>query len=208
MKFKKLVAFASQLAILICAASVAALAAGEVDRSFQANLTNPGSAFGSKALPLPDGKTLISVRVPVLNGVAVGDLVRLNANGSVDTSFNSPEFYPQGSNAETVHALALQPDGKILVGGIFTYVNSVERSALARLNADGSLDTTLPNIFPSGVLVENIYVYPDGRILAGGNFNPLSGSRRHITRVRANGVIDSTFDYNGGSANAFLVQPD
>ncbi|WP_198973221.1 delta-60 repeat domain-containing protein, partial [Xylophilus sp. ASV27] len=61
-------------------------------------------------------------------------LARLNADGSLDTGFNP------GANS-TVYSLAVQPDGKVLVGGAFNQLGGQRRNGLARLNADGSLDT-------------------------------------------------------------------
>ncbi len=204
------VATIAQLILLVFGLYVGARAAGEVDTSFRANLTNSGgTGWGAKVLLLPDGKMLVSVRISGLNGSAVGDLVRLNADGSVDASFNSPDFYPLGSNAKTIYALAVQDDGKILVGGSFEYVNSVERQDLARLNADGSLDITFPNVLARGSShVEEILIYPDDRVLVAGNFTSGDGSLRNLVRMNANGVVDPTFVFTGERVDAFLLQPD
>ena len=60
----------------------------------------------------------------------------LNTDGSLDTGFN----LGTGANGN-VRTTALQPDGKILIGGDFTSYNGTARNYIARLNADGSLDT-------------------------------------------------------------------
>ncbi|HUR98491.1 MAG TPA: FG-GAP-like repeat-containing protein [Pyrinomonadaceae bacterium] len=209
MKSVKRVVAVSQFLLLVLVVSFSALAAGQLDTSFKTYLTNSGGGFGNKALILPDGKILVSVRTQVLNGFFVGDLVRLNADGTIDTSFNPPDFTPPGPNARTIAALAVQPDGKILVGGTFTYVNGEERHSLARLNSDGSLDATFPNVYPNVGSVVDIVIYPDGRLLVGGNFNPLTGPIHHLTRMSANGVVDPSFDYQGPvEVRAFVLQPD
>ena len=61
-------------------------------------------------------------------------LGRLNADGTLDTGFNP------GANG-WVRSLAVQPDGKILVGGDFTLLGGQSRNYLGRVNADGTVDT-------------------------------------------------------------------
>jgi molecular chaperone DnaK len=119
-------------------------------------------------------------------------LARLNANGSLDTTFDA--------NVESftgVYALAVQPDGKILIGGDFTTVGGTTRSGLARLHANGDLDTTF-DADVDGVLGPVIYaiaVQSDGRIVIGGNFTSVGGqARTNIARLEANGALDTTFD--------------
>lgn len=94
------------------------------------------------------------------------------------------------------YAMALQPDGRLLIGGVFTSVNnSGSRSHLARLFADGSLDTAF---FNSGSGVSStiwcLAVQPDGRILIGGDFTSVNGTTRtRVARLNANGALDGSF---------------
>lgn len=114
----------------------------------------------------PDGKYLIGGLFSEVNGVAVGNLARLNADGTLDAS-----FVTSGTNT-TVTDLALQPDGKILVAGGFQTLGGATRRAIGRLNADGSLDTAFnpPTTgAQNGNFVNSISVQPDGRILVGGS---------------------------------------
>jgi len=71
-----------------------------------------------------------------VNGVTRSRVARLNADGSLDTGFD-----PGSGASSTVNAVAVQADGKVLIGGSFSSVNGVTRSRVARLNTDGSLDT-------------------------------------------------------------------
>ncbi len=82
----------------------------------------------------------------------------------------------------TVRAVVVQPDGKILIGGDFTTVLGVARNRIARLNADGTLDTTFdPN---ADGTVFSIAVQSDGKVLAGGDFNTMGGqTRKSIARL-------------------------
>jgi uncharacterized delta-60 repeat protein len=72
-------------------------------------------------------------------------LVRLNADGSVDRAFSTalgPGFVQENGRPVQGSSIALQADGKIIVGGYFQNYQGTGRTALVRLNADGSLDTT------------------------------------------------------------------
>ena len=72
-----------------------------------------------------------------VNGINLNRVARLNSDGSVDTSFN-PGIGPDG----TVNAVALDAIGRVIIGGDFDMVSGVTSGGVARLNVDGSLDTT------------------------------------------------------------------
>ena len=76
-----------------------------------------------------DGKVLMGGLFTTVNGTAHGEVARLNADGTLDTTFGNGQ---PGANS-TVFALALQPDSKVVIGGAFTTVNGVTRGgALTR----------------------------------------------------------------------------
>jgi len=112
----------------------------------------------------------------------------------------------------TVYAVAVQADGKILLGGSFTTVGGATRNRIARLNPNGSLDTGFNPGAVGPVLA--IAVQPDGRIIVGGQFTGLGGvfgttPRRQIGRLNADGSVDSTFDPGAnGPVQAIALQPD
>jgi uncharacterized delta-60 repeat protein len=94
-----------------------------------------------------------------------------------------------------VESLAVQADGKVLVGGFFTIVANLYRTNLARLTPDGRLDTNfIPGIAMYG---RRIVVQPDGRILVGG-INPGPPGRgdltRFLVRFETNGSVDASFN--------------
>ena len=138
----------------------------------------------------PDGKILVGGAFTMLGGGSTGlkprdYLGRLNADGSFDDQL-------QSGRKRARRRMAVQPDGKILVGGNFTTFGggdgTTPRNRIARLNADGSLDAT----FDPGA---NGYVYamavqPDGKILVGGLFTMLGGGG--TARRRATGSAGST----------------
>src|SRR5262249_42356936 len=90
----------------------------------------------------PDGKILASGFFTKVGSSSRRGIVRLNADGSVDTTFN-PGTGTSTTNGlpHTADTLALQTDGRVILGGRFQKFNNITQSYLARLNSDGSLDT-------------------------------------------------------------------
>ena len=115
-------------------------------------------------------------------------------------------FDPNADN--TVRVVVVQPDGKTLIGGNFSTVLGVARSRIARLNADGTLDTAFNPTANNEV--DSIAVQPDGKILVGGNFSNIGGQpRTRIARLDpVTGLADS---WNPGADNlveSIVVQAD
>ncbi|QOD61544.1 T9SS type A sorting domain-containing protein [Polaribacter haliotis] len=117
--------------------------------------------------------------------------------GSVDNSFTT---FGTGFNA-SVTAIVTQSDGKILIGGHFTTYDGIPRYKIARLNSDGSLDTTFQYTTEvtgddfSSVSIEAIKIQSDGKILIG--FSVLTNSLKaysYVYRLNTNGTLDSSFN--------------
>jgi uncharacterized delta-60 repeat protein len=157
-----------------------------------------------------DGKIIIGGDFTSYNGTARGCIARLNTDGSLDASFNAG-LGAAGTNS-SINTTAIQSDGKIIVGGNFTSYNGTAINRIARLNTDGSLDTS----FVVGTGVDN-YVFRasiqnDGKILIGGWFTTFNGSSRNwIARLNSDGSLDATFNAWAGINNTvqtFLIQSD
>ena len=107
-----------------------------------------------------------------------------------------------------MYSVALQVDGKILVGGWFTTLGGVRRSFIGRLNGDGTLD----NSFNPGAsaAVYSLALQADGKVLVGGEFNSLGEqSRNHLGRLNADGTADTSFNPGAGSTvQSLAVQAD
>ena len=84
-----------------------------------------------------DDKILIGGAFSVVSNVLKNRIVRLNSNGSIDPSYN----IGLGAN-DTIYSVVLQQDGKAIIGGAFTSFNGMQVNRIARLNVDGTLDTT------------------------------------------------------------------
>jgi uncharacterized delta-60 repeat protein len=147
-----------------------------------------------------DGKILVGGSFYFVNGVAgYGGLVRLNADGSLDTAFQAPRF------SGNVFAIVPLANGEYLVGGDFSYVGSDQRNCLVLLKASGKVDLAFNAGVFAGTLSSNdavstfptvasLAVQSDGKIIAGGIFTTVNGtSRRGLARFRANGKLDKQF---------------
>jgi len=115
----------------------------------------------------------------MLGGQVLKNIGRVNSDGTVDLSFSGVQM--GGQFGSFVGCMAVQPDGKILVGGNFDVLNGQSRVSLGRLNADGTLDESFKGgIGPyGGTYIYCLAVQPDGKVLVGGEFNTLDG-KSHI----------------------------
>lgn len=130
-------------------------------------------------------------------------LISLNADGSPDISFFSPSVADG-----FVRCIAVQKDGRILIGGDFERVGGLDRSGLARVLPDGTVDLSFFNAPLDSV--ECLAVQPDGKILAGGNFAGTGAlSPRHLVRLNADGSFDHTFNPRPNQrVRCVALQPD
>jgi hypothetical protein len=106
----------------------------------------------------------------------------VNANGTLDTGFTVGTGVTGGS--ANVTAIARQSDGNILIGGEFTSYNGTGRTRVARLNTDGTLDTSFDPGTGASSQVDAIAVQSNGRILIGGQFLQYNGANiKYVVRV-------------------------
>lgn len=163
---------------------------GTYDATFDigAGLTASSGDLSSEAVAIQsNNKTIVGGTFTHYRGTARKNLVRINSDGVVDGSFSIGSGFNYA-----VFKIAIQPDGKILVGGEFTTVNGVTRNNIARLNSNGSVDTGFTSPLVGWVLA--IKPQADGKILVGGDF---TGG---LKRLNANGTVDTTFSgtsFNG-----------
>ena len=176
---------------------------GTLDTTF-----NIGSGFGGSDEVItteiqPDGKILVGGNIWSYNGTPTYHIVRLNNDGSLDSSFNTGTGTSMGPEVNTI---ALQPDGKIIIGGKFTSYNGVSRNKIARLNANGTLDSSF-NIgsgFGTGssTSINSIGLQADGKIIVVGFFTSYSGTNRNrLIRLNPTGSIDATFNIGTGTGS-------
>ena len=169
---------------------------GSLDSTFTATGTN-GTLYDLAVQA--DGKVVIGGDFGLINDVSKLRLARLNPNGTVDDGFD----VGSGLNLPA-NDIAIQPDGKILVGGVFQTYNDFPRPRIVRLNYDGSIDHSFNTGTPglnNGVNV--ILPLADGKILIGGSFRFFSGTEiGSVTRLNPDGSRDTTFNPGGTGASA------
>lgn len=153
-----------------------------------------------------DGKVLVGGNFTNFNGVVANRVVRLNVNGSVDSTFTGA-----GAN-DSVQAIAVQLDGKILIGGAFTNVNGTVLNHIARLNSNGSTDMSFIPGVGANDTVSAIALQTDTRIVLGGQFTRCSGvTRSRVTRLNPDGSVDPRINFGAGAdgfVSAIAIQQD
>lgn len=175
---------------------------GTVDPTFAP--TDFGNTLSVAELFLqPDGKIILYGSFNYYNGSQVNSMIRLNGNGTLDTSFNA------GTDANgIIRDAILMNDGKYLVSGQFNSFNNVPKNLMARLNADGSLDnsfnyTNAIGLPEDGIIGWDLYQQPDNKILVAGIFRdamidfegPDDGSIPiYFVRLNADGSTDTNFN--------------
>ncbi|MGZ5566745.1 MAG: hypothetical protein ACXWKG_07000, partial [Limisphaerales bacterium] len=138
---------------------------GSLDTTFNVG-TGPDTKVRSLALQ-PDGKVIVDGDFYYFNGVRGNGLVRLNIDGSIDSTFTAA--------TGGAWAIALQPDGRIVVP---------LKSGAARLNKDGSLDASFTLNANYDAEISAIALQQDGKILLGGYFSTVNGTlRQNIARI-------------------------
>ena len=194
--------------------------------------------FASDVAIQPDGKILEVGSVAIVEqtggGVNVTQdmcLARFDATGKLDASFGVNGYVTTQFLTETFNpVIAFQPDGKIVVVGVTTTENSGTNFelALARFNADGSLDPSFGTngititVAPSGFSYNQppaVALQPDGKIIIAAGTSPADGSSGEfvVARYDASGTLDTTFGQDGlittqfagnAAATSVALQPD
>jgi len=213
--------------LALCAAAPAWAAPSGLDPSFSADgrqMTQVGARAGGKDVAVqPDGKVVVTGTIHVNeDAVTRFGVVRYLPNGALDRSFSGDgktavAFGQNQSN--DARAVALQPDGRIVVVGSTNPAQSSYDSsdvALARLRSDGQLDTSfssdgkqtahfgLPPVDEDGLRgasdeANDVALQPDGRIVVAGD----AEGRFALARLRADGALDTSFAGDGNHASTF-----
>jgi len=142
----------------------------------------------------PDGGIYIGGSAD-FTGTDDAHIIKVDPNtGAIDPTFNAPKF----DDKSAIYAIAVQPDGKVVIGGDFT----LPVDSFLRLNANGSVDSAfVANIGASAVNgVEDLVLLSDGSIIIVGAFSTFNGNPASgICKVNSNGIFDTTFATNAGT---------
>lgn len=183
---------------------------GALDPAFKAY---PGYWVRFMALQ-PDGKIFIGGWFTDVEGVPRNRIARLNADGSLDRSFDpgtgcEGKIVPADPNDPFLFALALQTDGKLIIGGNFVTYNGVLRNGLARVNSDGSLDTTFDVTSGVNSWVRSLRLQPNGQVLVSGWFTEYKNqAHNRLMLLNGDASPDPQFNpYFGDSTSVYTVSP-
>jgi uncharacterized delta-60 repeat protein len=179
---------------------------GDLDPSFDGNgkktFTFGGTDAAQAVLVQPNGRIVVAGGGTAASSFCVA---RLRANGTFDTTFGprGKRTITFGGEQESAFGAALQPDGRIVLVG-----DSDFRVAVARLNPNGSLDTTFSGdgkrTFSWGPIsrATAVVVMPNGKLLLAGFSGPETGNIQ-VARLSANGALDTTFGLGGIAKSDF-----
>ncbi len=167
------------------------------------NLIVTGGFSAIFALALQnDGKIIIGGSFTNISGSARTNVARLNADGSLDSNFLASSVGGGQLSPAVITAVAVDGADRVLLGGDFTSVNGADRTNLARLNSDGTLDGRFNPTAGTDFGVNSIIVQNDGKVLVGGFFNEVNGSTyNHIARLNRDGTLDGSFDPGAGASD-------
>jgi uncharacterized delta-60 repeat protein len=179
------------------------LSSGLLDTNFNPNVNNSVNALALQ----PDGRILLGGAFSSIGGVGRSGIGRLQTNGALDATFT----VGTGANG-AVHSLALQPNGKVVLGGAFSVFNSQAYRSLVRLETNGVVDFTLQIGAGANGPIYAVALDGAGRLLVAGDFTTFGDfSRIRIARLLADGSVDTTFDPGTGAnaaVRALVAQPD
>lgn len=169
---------------------------GSLDNTFQATCNDQINTLAIQS----DGKIIVGGWFTEFNGTAVNRIVRLNTDGTTDNTFNVGTG-AEGDQAQVL-ASAIQSDGKIVIGGIFTTYNGTAVRNFARLNTDGTIDQSFTTGNGPEYAVRAMQIQSDNKILIGGTFYSYNGSSSpRLARINADGSFDATFAQTGNGLN-------
>lgn len=172
---------------------------GSLDVTWSQNTNFSSTVLEFKKLS--DGKILVVGAFGAVDGEVNRRLARLNADGSIDETFDTATGFNN-----TVWALDIDSDGNIYTGGEFTAYQEPLRNRLIRLNEDGSYDSSFitGNGFDNSVWA--LALQQDGKYLVGGQFNNYNGETApSLIRLNSDGTVDNTFNIGAGFNNIVRV---
>jgi len=200
---------------------------GSLDPTFSFPYTFQSMTYSSinKILLLPNGQILVAGHkgtTQVVRNDIIGqrptihpgqpNLFLLNSDGTLDTSF-SPSYVDSSFQYDSCNScnfpiqnLLLQPDGKIVVVGAFSYYNSEERSFIVRLESNGFIDDTFTVATTSNRAIKDVIMEPSGKLIIAGEFDNYSGNSlaKRIARLNTNGTLDTSFSPAAGPTGTYL----
>ena|GEM_PF-2122627 len=171
---------------------------GTIDTSF-----NIGTGFDDAVQTVviqDDGKILVGGTFSTYQGSVSNRIIRLNIDGSIDTSFNVGNGFDH--KYAYINTIAIQKDGKIIVAGNFGEYKGVSANRILRFNTDGSRDKTFTSKAGFYSPIYNIKIQRDGKILIAGGFEGKYYAQysvgQRVVRLNTDGSLDNSFTSQDG----------
>ena len=146
------------------------------------------------------------------NTYTVNGIARLNNDGTLDPTFNPGSGVNVFPGGQFIRTAQLTANNQILIAGNFDAYNGIQRNCLARLNPDGTLDTTFTPGSGANGTVWTLAQQADGRVIIGGDFTTYNNTPAvHLARINLDGTLDTTFNTGtnlNGSVYAVGVEAD
>ncbi len=191
---------------------------GTIDSAFTISMVQPYPYTTVRSIIVESGGTILVVgSFTDFGGSGRQKIVRLLADGNIDSTFNPPQF---SGGFYGIYPAPILNDGKILVAGDFDQVNGSDIPGITRLNSDGSLDVDFQasgftRYGGASTPIRGLGITSDGKILIAGRFHldgwP-SSWRAPIIRIQPNGVVDTSYFVQQFGSSAIgrdlVIQPD
>ena len=188
---------------------------GTLDSTFSAGTTTYNGIPVIRCLAIDsNNKILIGGAFVTYNGQNIKRIIRLNTNGTIDSTFNIGTGFAHISSSiyDGVNSMVIQSDGKIVVGGEISSLNGIAVPKVVRLNSDGTIDNTF-NFTETSFDKElnNIKLQSNGSMIITGRRN-ITGSNISIARIFSNGQNDNSLNISssffGYECNSMQIQSD
>jgi uncharacterized delta-60 repeat protein len=177
---------------------------GVADTTFLSNAGTGANNHVSSVVIQPDGKIILGGNFTEFNGTSANRIVRLNADGTVDTEFSS--VIGSGFNG-IVRSMAAQSDNKIIVNGGFSTFQGITNKRMIRLNIDGSLDPSFVTPIVFDVSTSEIIILEEDRILYCGNQSSLGALAAGVGLLDKDGARIQEFFDNVGTGIGWRGTP-
>jgi uncharacterized delta-60 repeat protein len=182
---------------------------GSFDTTYDVGTGFDGSVY--KIEVQSDGKIVIGGNFTTFNGFSYNRIIRLSVDGYIDNNFVVSDGFNNGDTGY-VNDVIQQPDGKLLVGGLFNNYNGSSYNNIIRLNTNGSIDTTFDVSNGFNDEVTSIGLQSDGNIIVGGYFNTFNGNTLYngrIVKISPLGLLHTRFGYGlDAGVTTLTIQSD
>lgn len=174
---------------------------GAIDPTFNAT----ASDFVTDVAIQSDGKILVVGYFNYMNDIPRRNVARLESDGTLDPTFVALGITDPFESGFYFTRIALQPDNKIILAGVFGTINGADRKNLVRLNPDGTVDCPFDPGLSTDNVIEGLALQSDNKILISGSFTDYDGTQR-FGFARVNNITGSTITITLQPSDAIVCE--